>query len=71
MNYQITIVRKKPSPNFAQELEECQARERNSYRYGPKPGEYPQIEITKNALIVELTDKQFAAVKKAALEAFS
>jgi len=68
MNYQITITRKEPNENFAEQLQEWQDRER--FHYGKGPGEYPNTHITTNALICELTEEQFKAVKAEVLKAF-
>ena len=60
MNYQITIVRKEPNPNFEEELKVWQERDEfyNRHDIGLPS---PQPEIIKNALVCELTEEQFAA----------
>lgn len=68
MNYQITIVRKEPNPNFEAELSKWN--EANSYRKYEPIGEYPRTEVATNALICELTEAEYLEVKKNVLGVF-
>jgi nicotinamide riboside kinase len=69
MNYKITIERKEPNPNFEAELKEWQEKNRyNNMRMGDE--QYPQRVNVTNALICELTEEQFKAIKAEVFKAF-
>ena len=69
MNYKIIIERKEANPNF--EAEYAEWKERNQYM---NPSRYPEgapsRETITNALICELTEEQYKAVKAAVMQAF-
>lgn len=67
MNYKITIERKEPNPNFETEYETW--KEHNKY-YGRNQEPQPQSELTTNALICELTEEQYKAIKAEVFKTF-
>lgn len=69
MNYQITIRRTEPNPNFADEEKNYRESSRNGY-HRDNPPITPQAEVVKNVLVVELTEDQYEAIKKSVLETF-
>lgn len=71
MNYRITIKRTEPNPKYAQEIAEFEKSHRGFARRDlddPYPG--VQREFVKDVLITEITEEQFAAIRKAILEKF-
>lgn len=71
MNYRITIERKEPNPNFEVELTEWKERNRyNSAYIGKENPDYPRSEFIKNALVCELTEEQFKAIKAQVFNTF-
>ncbi len=71
MVYQLTVVKKEPNPNFEAQLKEWKDRDRyNSFHRSPGDSDYPQAQIATNALIIELTEEQYRAVKEAVLTTF-
>jgi hypothetical protein len=71
MNYRITITRTEPNLDFTKEVEAYDKAMRPS-QYGRSIaiGEPPQKATVTNALIVELTEEQFKAVKAAVFKEF-
>lgn len=74
MNYQITITKKVPNPNFEAELAEW--KERNKYNLTSRMDDrfnegYPKDANITNALICELTEEQFKAVKAEVFKTFN
>jgi hypothetical protein len=70
MNYQISITRTEVNTDYEAQLKEWN--EQN--RYGNRNNfndNGPRSEIVKNALICELTEEQFKAVKAAVMESFT
>lgn len=67
MHYKITITRTVPNPNYKEELEVFKDRS-SRYGYGQNISE-PQLEIEENSLFTILNEEQFAAVRKACVEA--
>ncbi len=67
MNYKIIIEKKEQNPNFESELAKCNESSRGC-RY--ETMDYPINEVTTNALICELTEEQFKAVKAAVMKSF-
>lgn len=69
MNYKIIIEKKEPNKNF--EAEYAEWKDRNTYT---NPSRYPEgapsRETITNALMVELTEEQYKAVKAAVMQAF-
>ena len=73
MKYKIIIEKKEPNPNFEVELKEW--KEQNQYnlnrRMGDKYNEdYPRDEQITNALICELTEEQYKAIKAEVFKTF-
>lgn len=64
MSYKVTITKTRPNENFAAELKEYS--NRSSWQNGAP---MPVADIVEKSLEVTLTDEEFAAIKKAALEA--
>jgi hypothetical protein len=67
VKYRLTVEQFEPNPDFAKELAEYNARE----RYMGNDKSYPTAERQVRVLTCELTDEEFAAVKKAALAAMA
>ena len=72
MNYQITIERKEPNPNFETELADWKERTRfnNSYVGSKANSDYPNAVNITNALICELTEEQYKAIKAEVFKTF-
>jgi hypothetical protein len=68
MNYKIIIERKEPNPNFEAELAKWQ--ESNKYNRYESASEYPSDMKITNALICEITEEQFKAIKGNIMEVF-
>lgn len=68
MNYKIFIERKEPNPNF--ELEYGEWKERQRYASYNNSVEQPAREWTRNALICELTEEQYKAIKAEVFKTF-
>lgn len=66
--YKITIERKEKNPNFEAELKEWQ--EQNKYSNFREPMNRPQSEQITNALICELTEEQYKAIKAEVFKTF-
>lgn len=74
----ITISRTVANPSYDAEFKDFQENSRRPYERGPEfemtsSGEYkygPKKTIVESVLEVELTEEQYAAVKKATIEAF-
>lgn len=60
MKYKIIIEKKEPNPNFEAEYKQWDERARYGNRF---PDESPQREIITNALIAELTEEEYRAIK--------
>lgn len=69
MNYQITITKTEPNPNYDKELAfyETEKNYASAYSY-EKPK--PQTEVIRDVLICELTEEQFKRIKAEALKVF-
>ena len=71
MAYKITIVKTEPNPQFKEELAKYQENRRTGYYdRGVEDAMRPKEETIDNALMVELTDEQYVAVKKEIIKAF-
>ena len=71
MNYKLTITRTHPNENFEAEMRAVVEEQRREgfFRTGYTPQtKIPQPEITEKSLEVDLTEAEFAAIKKAVLE---
>lgn len=69
MNYKITIERKEPNPNFEAEYQEWKENQR--YGVSRNMGDMmPSRENITNALICELTEQQFKAIKAEVFKVF-
>lgn len=68
MNYKITIERKEPNPNFEAEYKQWQDDQR--YNIGRYSNEQPPRESITNALICELTEEQYKAIKAQVFNTF-
>ena len=73
MMYKITIEKKEKNPNFEAELKEWQ--EQNKYNLNSRIGDrynenYPQDVKITNALICELTEEQYKAIKAEVFKTF-
>ncbi len=66
MNYKITIERREPNPNFEVEYNEW----KDKNRYNGYDLNKPQEEIITNALICELTEEQYKAIKAQVFNTF-
>lgn len=66
--YTITVVKKVPNPNFEEEIKTYEQHSR--YRNMNNDPEYPQKEISSNALMVQLTEDEYQVVKKAVIDTF-
>lgn len=67
MNYKLYIEKKEPNPNFDKEYGEWKERQRY---VGYERGDIPAAEWTRNALICELTEEQFKAIKAEVFKVF-
>ena len=67
MNYKITIERKEPNPNFEAELTKWN--DSRMSRYGADTLE-PRRDFITNALICELTEEQYKAIKAEVFNTF-
>ena len=76
MAYQIKIIKTEKNPEFVQQMEMYKEKNkynsmgRMNYDDGQMDPSYPREEIAKNVLIVELTDEQYAVVKKEVIKVF-
>ncbi len=68
MMYKITIEKKEKNPNFEAELKEWQ--DQNKYSNFREPMNRPQPEQITNALICELTEEQYKAIKAEVFKTF-
>lgn len=70
MTYKIIIQKKTDNVNYAAEVAKME--ENRNYRMSRNdyPIELPQKEVTTDALICELTEEQFKAVKAEVFKAF-
>lgn len=67
MNYRITIERTEPDPNYAEEIKQYKDNMQWGNNFNKVP---PKMERITNALMVELTEAQYNAVKAAVLTEF-
>lgn len=70
MNYKIYITRTEPNENIEKEQEQYDRGMRGGYRNN---GDYPMppmTQVTKDVLMVELTEEQFKSVKAEVLKVF-
>lgn len=73
MAYRIIVTKIEPNPNFAKELEEYERANkynRGGYSLSFQDPNAPTTDIKKEALLMELSDKQFEAVKREILKVF-
>lgn len=68
MNYKIIIEKKEPNPDFEAELAKWQEASKYS-RFEPS-SDYPSATKVSNALMCELTEEQFKAIKAEVFKAF-
>ena len=69
MKYKITIQKFTENPNYAEEYKAFQ--ERNRYNtFNQNEQAYPQLLHSIAVLETEITEEQFDAIRKAALEVF-
>ena len=70
MNYRIIIKRTEPNPNYAKEIEEFEKMRvgYNRHLNDPYPG--PELDVTRDILVTEITEAQFEAIRKAILDKF-
>jgi predicted DNA binding CopG/RHH family protein len=69
MNYKIIIEKKEPNQNFEAEYKQWQDDQRYSMNRNYEPIA-PQRENVTNALIIELTEEQFKAIKAEVFRVF-
>lgn len=69
MLYQITIVKTEPNPNFAEDVKKFEDRNRMG-GYRSETDRFPQEEVRKNVLLVELSDEQYKKVKAEVIKVF-
>ena len=68
MNYKIIIERKEPNPNFEAEYQKWQQESR--YSMNKFDEGCPPKELITNALICELTEEQYKAIKAEVFNTF-
>ncbi len=72
MFYKLTVIKREETPEYEAKMKEYEEKQRDKYGYSnmernlPAPGKYESVGV----LEMVLTEEQFKAVKKAALEQF-
>lgn len=68
MTYQLIVKKNETDPNYAIKLAEWKTDNSGFQKFGNKMEPYPNI--TTDALVCNITDEQFEAIRKSVLEIF-